>query len=765
LSFIAGDAPRAERQAREALAVGESSLAQAILGLARLAASDYDSAESAFRAGIALDSEDPLPRLGLGLLFIRQGDVIEGRRELETAAALSPRRGLFRTELGRAYAQEYLGEKALAQYALARAADPDDPAPWLLQAETLFLDNRMIGALDAAREAVARAGVRETVRTQRGLAEDRGRQGAVLSRVLSTLGFKIEALQAGTAAAEGDPTNPGAHGAVADLLRLRERQEIAAVSAALAEQVWRRPSKQTLDPLRTETALAALDAPAIARPSLFALEPYFESDGGRLIVSGFGGTQERLGGTVSGAYLAGGWSAATAVSHAQDDGFRFNNDASSTVVSTEIRGQIGPRVDVFAEYRYRQSDFGDRILSFDLLDGDPTQDQDLERNLVRGGLTARVGEKHDVAAVLTYTREQSSLFTTPELFGFPTPTTATAEGDAYDVQVQHVGRFGPLTTISGITYAESDVVSVIGTEFFGFPLPPITVPEETEQLTAYAYGIWRSSDLPLVSDAELTIGLSLDRFERAGDVFAPGSITTSLNPKAGLRVGVTDALDLRAAFTRVVTPNDISQQRLEPVTVAGLSQFSDQPGGARVMAGGGGFTLRVFDWLSLDGEAVRRRITFPGVAPADSRTREIELRGAVNAVAGPQWALGIEGVRLDSDADGQPDDLPSYEVSEIAGRVTWFHPSGFFAGARGGWVWHDVVTDSESGSDDFPILDLIAGFRLPRRRGVLSLELQNAADASFGFADRPTLPNGEVAVPRFARDFTALGRFTLNFER
>ncbi|MEM6422605.1 MAG: FecR family protein, partial [Pseudomonadota bacterium] len=47
LSFIAGDAPRAERQAREALAVGESSLAQAILGLARLAASDYDSAESA----------------------------------------------------------------------------------------------------------------------------------------------------------------------------------------------------------------------------------------------------------------------------------------------------------------------------------------------------------------------------------------------------------------------------------------------------------------------------------------------------------------------------------------------------------------------------------------------------------------------------------------------------------------------------------------------------------------------------------------------
>ncbi|MEO0761071.1 MAG: tetratricopeptide repeat protein, partial [Pseudomonadota bacterium] len=134
LHFVDGDAHRAGREARRSLALAPGSLAGAVLGLAALAEEDRTTARTAFEGAIAADSEDPLPRLGLGLLLVRQGAVTEGRRELETAAALSPRRAVFRTWLGRAYAAEGLSDKALAQYALARAADPDDPAPWLLEA-------------------------------------------------------------------------------------------------------------------------------------------------------------------------------------------------------------------------------------------------------------------------------------------------------------------------------------------------------------------------------------------------------------------------------------------------------------------------------------------------------------------------------------------------------------------------------------------------------------------------------------------------------
>ena len=45
-------------------------------------------ARKAFDKAIALDQADPLPRLGLGLAMIRQGDLEEGRRELEVAITL-----------------------------------------------------------------------------------------------------------------------------------------------------------------------------------------------------------------------------------------------------------------------------------------------------------------------------------------------------------------------------------------------------------------------------------------------------------------------------------------------------------------------------------------------------------------------------------------------------------------------------------------------------------------------------------------------------
>ncbi|MEO1276564.1 MAG: ATP-binding protein, partial [Pseudomonadota bacterium] len=245
---------------------------------------------------------------------------------------------------------------------------------------------------------------RATLRSERGLDEDRAVQGAVLGRLLQTLGFDQEALQVGARGAEQDATNPAAHGIVADLLRRRERQEIAAVSAALAEQVWRSPSKQSLDPTRQETSLAALDGPAAARPSFAELGPYFESDGFRGAVSGFGGTQERFGGQVSGALLHEGWSASAAVSHEQDQGYRFNNEAYTTIAGAELRGALDAATDFFLEYRYRSSDFGDRVLEFDTSTGNPVTDQSLERNVIRAGIKRRIGADHDIAGVIAFER-------------------------------------------------------------------------------------------------------------------------------------------------------------------------------------------------------------------------------------------------------------------------------------------------------------------------------------------------------------------------
>lgn len=685
----------------------------------------------------------------------------EGRRELETAAALSPRRAVFRTWLGRAYAAEGLSDKALAQYALARAADPDDPAPWLLEAETLFLENRVVEALASVRAAQDRADGRATLRSERGLDEDRAVQGAVLGRLLQTLGFDQEALQVGARGAEQDATNPAAHGIVADLLRRRERQEIAAVSAALAEQVWRSPSKQSLDPTRQETSLAALDGPAAARPSFAELGPYFESDGFRGAVSGFGGTQERFGGQISGALLHEGWSASAAVSHEQDQGYRFNNEAYTTIAGAELRGTLDAGTDFFLEYRYRSSDFGDRVLEFDTSTGNPVTDQSLERNVIRAGIKRRIGADHDIAGVITFTQEDESLATTADFFNVPSLTTA--EGEGVDVQLQHVARAGPLSFVSGLAFADATTDAVNALDF-GFFVFETRSSAESFQATAYSYANVLFETVPVVSNVEFTLGASVDWFDLdEQDVFGITETVTTFSPKVGGRIGVTDWLDLRGAWTRSVIPAALSPQRLEPATVAGFSQMTDQPGGSRVQSAGVGLDLRPFDPFIVTLEAQRWRVTRPGFGPTDFEAVVRELRGSATYALSPQVAVSLEGLRIDSDGDPRVIDLDRYEVGELAGSVVWFHPSGFFASARGGMVWHEFEDNGASGRDTFPMLDVVAGYRLPDRRGVLTVEFQNTTDSSFSFADRPTLLNGEVATPRYARDFTAIGRFTFGF--
>ena len=102
-----GDLRAAEDAADRARRARAPDLArtQMVLGFAALTRIDIDQAKAAFERAIALDSAEPLARLGLGLARIRAGDLDAGGRELEIAvgarpeqlaAAQLPRQGLLR---------------------------------------------------------------------------------------------------------------------------------------------------------------------------------------------------------------------------------------------------------------------------------------------------------------------------------------------------------------------------------------------------------------------------------------------------------------------------------------------------------------------------------------------------------------------------------------------------------------------------------------------------------------------------------------------
>src|SRR5437879_2856715 len=65
---------------------------QTVLGFAYLVRIDTRAAKAAFEKAIELDQADPLPRLGLGLVIVREGDLKDGREQIEIATSLDPGR-------------------------------------------------------------------------------------------------------------------------------------------------------------------------------------------------------------------------------------------------------------------------------------------------------------------------------------------------------------------------------------------------------------------------------------------------------------------------------------------------------------------------------------------------------------------------------------------------------------------------------------------------------------------------------------------------
>ena len=119
------------------------------------------------------------------------------------------------------------------------------------------------------------------------------------------------------------------------------------------------------------------------------------------------------------------------------------------------------------------------------------------------------------------------------------------------------------------------------------------------------------------------------------------------------------------------------------------------------------------------------------------------------------------------EADSVDTELPQ-EVSTEAFplSVRYFHPSGLFAEVGVTLAHQDVdrhpISDQGSGNDEFVLLDLSMGYRLPKRRGVMSFELNNLLDEGFQYED-DNFRQSRNRRSGFAQDRSVFGRVTLNF--
>ncbi|HEY9182062.1 MAG TPA: TonB-dependent receptor, partial [Gammaproteobacteria bacterium] len=344
------------------------------------------------------------------------------------------------------------------------------------------------------------------------------------------------------------------------------------------------------------------------------------------------------------------------------------------------------------------------------------------------------------------------------------------EQQGYSADLQHIRTGRSVQIQSGIVYARQDENSVTRLAFPGLP-PMIEGAGESSQLGVYSYAHFNPS-----AALTLTAGASFDEID---DTFVEDQ---TWNPKLGVIWRPNARTTLRAAalevlFGSLTTSTQNPQPRLEPVQVAGFTQllFGGRADRSKVgsLAIEHEFSSRVFvGWEATERDTDRVAIDAfaqPGDPLIEIALNERGQQAYLYWTPGDRVSVSTryEHGRFKSD----PGDFSGY--SEMTTRrlpleLRYFTRGGLTLGARATYVEQEGVFMMSSstpgppalqpGHDRFGVLDAFIGYRLPNRRGLLSLNADNLLDESFQFQDiDPTNPS---IMPERLVSF----RFTLAFD-
>ncbi len=292
--------------------------------------------------------------------------------------------------------------------------------------------------------------------------------------------------------------------------------------------------------------------------------------------------------------------------------------------------------------------------------------------------------------------------------------------------------------------------------------------------------------MPLAPTVELTARVGYARVDlKLKDDVGGGEDQTEMSgatPALGVTWQASDAVRLRLAAGRRIKQPYVANQTLQPTTIAGFNEQFDEFDGTRADWVGVGADVRASATVRVGAEMILRRLARERSAQnADADVVHFDDRRDDNrALAYVYWtptdriagSLEVIAERYSArQKDDPPDDVESWTTLTVPLRLSYTLPSGWFAIGQASFVAQDVdlVDDGPSGnkvddSDDHGVLvDLTAGYRLPRRRGVIALEVTNLFDQHLSFRDEGFQTSREELNPRFLPSRAFLGTITLNF--
>jgi len=239
----------------------------------------------------------------------------------------------------------------------------------------------------------------------------------------------------------------------------------------------------------------------------------------------------------------------------------------------------------------------------------------------------------------------------------------------------------------------------------------------------------------------MTVGASVDYFE------TDFMDVEQVNPKVGFMWNPVRSTTVRAAAFRALKRSLVSSQTLEPSQVAGFAQFFDDVSGVDSWRYGIGLDQKFGSHVFAGLEATQRDLEVPKVSGTTTLTvsryeSQQELAHRLYVYWTPidriSFAAEYYFENLSRDREGFADfNFPDRVKTHRAPLTVGYHdPSGVFARLRGTYYDQRVVqatslTTTTELTDDFWVTDLELGYRLPRRLGIVSLDVRNLFDKEF----------------------------------
>jgi tetratricopeptide (TPR) repeat protein len=742
LSF--GDLDKALKAAKTAVALNPNiARTQTVLGFSYMTQFKMRDAERAFKRAIELDQAAPLPRLGLGLTEIRQGDLQAGRKDIEIAASLDPVNSIIRSYLGKAYYEEKRDRLAENQFEMAREFDPRDPTAWFYNAILKQSRNRPVEAWKDLQKSIELNDKRAVYRSRLMLDEDLAARSAGLARIYKDLGFQQLALVEGWNSVNVDPANYSAHRFLADSYATLPRHEIARVSELLQSQLLQPVNITPVQPQLAESSLLITPGAGPSDTSFNEFNPLFERNRLALQASGVAGGNSILGDELVQSGLHNRFSYSLGQFHYETDGFRNNNDLETDIYNIFAQGNLSPKVGLQAEFRHKDTKHGDLALLINPDSFDPFFRSEERSDTYRFGIHYAPATHSDFIGSVIYQDTKGEHFY--EYFDF------MGESDGYIAEAQYLFRKPHFSLISGGGHYKLDSDRTFGSS------SPINF--ETEHNNGYIY-----SHICYPSTLTWLFGVSYDSLNR--DQFGEDD---QLNPKFGIIWNILPDTTLRLAGFRVLKRTLIADQTIEPTHVAGFNQFFDDYDGTESTRYGAAldhsFSSNLYGGLELS----KRDLEVP-IAAMELITEDWEeklYRAYLYWTPHQRLAASLEYQyeKFDRDVEDIYFDTPiTMKTHLLPLTLRYFDPSGFFACIKTTYADQEVKLLNGGRVDDkFMLCDLSAGFRLPGRYGILSLEVKNLFDKGFHFQGIDFRTSHEVTNPFSLPERTILARFTLAF--